>query len=352
MLERKIIGSCLTLITSALDSYGVDSRKFFSDRGISLETALNPGHRISLVAVNHFWRDAIEETGVQTFGLEAGSFVTPNTLSALGMAMWSACTLKDQLECFIRYLHIVGDASKMEIEELDDVLISSSCLHKDEEGQNFISDCAQDAIVAVIHTMRRTTYSRDFSPLKVELNRSQPDNPEVYEAFFGCPVTFGQPFIRIHIRMEDAIAPIPGTCEHVANATTQLLEDYLVKTESTDNIVGQMREVLTILLPQGRATMEQVAGQLHTSKRTFHRKLEEQGTTFREQIEEFRRELAFQYMSQDELSLGDISFLLGFSSNSNFTRAFKRWTGKTPQYFRGCDSVLEIESSKQIKRPH
>ncbi|WP_439133879.1 AraC family transcriptional regulator [Pseudomaricurvus sp.] len=334
MSEPTVIGSWLTLFAAALDSYGVDSQAFLLTRGIDFERACDPAQRIPIITMNDLWDEAVVETGAEDFGLTAGALMTPNTLSALGVAMWSACTIKEQLECFIRNMHLVANVSQMEIVEQDGVLISTTYFYHDARGRSIITDSSQDAICASLHTLRRTLYKRNYSPLKVELTRSVPADKARYESFFGCEVVFNQPAIRVHIRMEDAIAPIPGGSQYVSKAAERLLEDYVAQSQAQPDIIGQLHQALTLLLPQGKATMDQVVKQLHTSKRTFHRKLEEQGTSFREQMEDFRRELAFRYMTQDELSVGDISFLLGFSSSSNFTRAFKRWTGSTPQDFR------------------
>ncbi|NIB43450.1 helix-turn-helix domain-containing protein [Pseudomaricurvus alkylphenolicus] len=88
-----------------------------------------------------------------------------------------------------------------------------------------------------------------------------------------------------------------------------------------DDLLGQLRQTIAMLLPQGTASLEEVAQQMHVSKRTLYRKLEERGTSFRQLVEDYRREQAFCHMAEEDLSLGDISFLLGFSSSSNFTRA-------------------------------
>ncbi|NHO64219.1 AraC family transcriptional regulator [Aestuariicella hydrocarbonica] len=334
MSDPTVIGSWLTLYTAALESYGIDSREFLSARGINAEQASDPRQRLSIRTMNQLVDDAVKETADPCFGLKAGSLVTPNALSALGMVLWSACSIKEQLQRFIRYLHVVGDFSDMEIQESDGVLVSVTTFYPGAGGKSLISDYGQDAVCAVLHTLRRTLYKRDFSPLKMELTRATPENPKAYEAFFGCPVFFEQPRIRIDIRMEDALAPIPGGSAYLAKASERMLDEYLLQLKMNDDIVGQLRQALTVMLPQGNATMDKVSEQLHLSKRTFHRKLDELGTSFREQLEQFRRELAFRYIAEDELTFGDISFLLGFSSSSNFTRAFKRWTGKTPQEYR------------------
>lgn len=332
--EGTVIGSWLTLIAPALDSYGIDGRQFLAARGVDYERDSDPALRFPISAMNRIWEDAVAETGADDFGLVAGALITPNTLSVLGMAMWSACTLKEQLECFIRYQFILASASRMKLVEQGEHLISTTWLYRKDDGNLLIPECSQDAICAAMHTLRRTLYNRNYSPQKVELVRSRPANPERYEAFFGCPVVFEQSAIRVYIRLQDALAPIPGGSPYVAKAAERLLEDYAAQARMPPDILGQLRQALTLLLPQGKATMDQVVKQLHTSKRTFHRKLEERGTSFREQMEDFRRELACSYMKQHELTVGDISFMLGFSSSSNFTRAFKRWTGYTPQDYR------------------
>lgn len=332
--EGTVIGSWLTLIAPALESYGIDGREFLAARGVNYERDSDPGLRYPISVMSSIWEDAVIETGANDFGLVAGSLITPNTLSVLGMAMWSACTLKEQLECFIRYQYVLANASRMKLVEQGEHLISTTFIHRNADGSLLIPDCSQDAICAAMHTLRRTLYRRNYSPQKVELMRARPANPDRYEAFFGCPVVFEQPAIRVYIRLQDALAPIPGGSPYLAKAAERLLEEYAAQSRMSPDIIGQLRQALTLLMPQGKATMDQVVKQLHTSKRTFHRKLEERGTSFREQMEDFRRELACSYMKQNELTVGDISFMLGFSSSSNFTRAFKRWTGHTPQDYR------------------
>ncbi len=334
MSEPTVIGSWITLLASALDSYGINARRFLASRGIDLDRAMNPATRIPIHTMSHLWGDAASLTGDQAFGLKAGSLVTPNTLSALGMALWSACTIKDQLECFIRYLHVLADASHMSLEERDGVLVSITRLIPGDRSSHLLSECSQDVACALMHTLRRTLYKRDFSPVLVQLARSKPENPQVYETFFGCPVEFGQPEIRVHIAMADATAPIPGGSSYLAEASLRVLDEFTAHISSKNDLLWQLRQALVSLLPQGKATVEQVANHLQTSKRTLHRQLDEQGTSFREELEAFRRERAFRLISQGDHSLGDISFMLGFSSSSNFTRAFKRWTGEAPQTYR------------------
>jgi AraC-like DNA-binding protein len=78
-----------------------------------------------------------------------------------------------------------------------------------------------------------------------------------------------------------------------------------------------------------------IASALHVSPRSFQRKLQEQGQSFTQLVDGVRRELAERYLADAALDLTDIAFLLGFSEQSAFTRAYKRWSGRAPAAVRG-----------------
>ena len=96
----------------------------------------------------------------------------------------------------------------------------------------------------------------------------------------------------------------------------------------------QVRRQLTAQLSSGMANQESIANELHMSLRTLQRKLESEGTTFKRLLEETRKGLAIQYMAESHHSVNEITYLLGFSEASNFSRAFKRWTGQSPSAYR------------------
>jgi AraC-like DNA-binding protein len=87
-------------------------------------------------------------------------------------------------------------------------------------------------------------------------------------------------------------------------------------------------------LPSGHVSEEEIAQGLHLSLRTLQRKLRDEGTSYKELLDETRRELATEYIKNPHVSISEITYLLGFSEPSNFSRAFKRWTGSSPSAFR------------------
>jgi AraC-like DNA-binding protein len=75
------------------------------------------------------------------------------------------------------------------------------------------------------------------------------------------------------------------------------------------------------------------------SPATLYLKLAERGTSFQALLDNTRKDLACNYLHQATRSVTEVTFLLGFSDTSNFTRAFKRWTGSSPTNFRAADQV-------------
>lgn len=329
-----VIGCWLTLFVSALAQYGIDGREFLQQQGVDYDLASDPNYRLPVVIMAQLWHAAVALTGDKTFGLKAGVLVTPNTFSALGVALWSCCTIRDHFNCLVRYMHVFTNAVDISLEQTDEFIVTTSRLRL-EGGRSPASDYAQDAVYAAMITLCRQHYRADFSMVKLDLTRATPENPAAYEALFGCPVSYGNALSRAWYRRADVEVPIPGCNREIARATEKLVQDYLERIESqSDDLQHLVQNAIAKLMPQGEANLERVADMMHMSARTLHRKLESLGTNFRSEMDSVRHRVALDYMAGSDLSLGDIGFLLGFSSSSNFTRAFRRWTGVTPQQYR------------------
>jgi AraC-like DNA-binding protein len=88
--------------------------------------------------------------------------------------------------------------------------------------------------------------------------------------------------------------------------------------------------MLVQMLPSGRTDQDTVANRLYRSRSTLQRQLSAEGTSYRDILETTRQALAEQYLLDGEYSQAQIAFMVGFADQSNFARAFKRWTGKSP----------------------
>jgi AraC-like DNA-binding protein len=102
--------------------------------------------------------------------------------------------------------------------------------------------------------------------------------------------------------------------------------------------VTAVRDQLIALLPNGTPSESYIAKKLNISERTLQRKLKDQNCSFRELLATTRQSLAYQHLKNLNIPVNEISFLLGYSEEINFARAFKRWTGMNPSKYRNSNS--------------
>jgi AraC-like DNA-binding protein len=132
-----------------------------------------------------------------------------------------------------------------------------------------------------------------------------------------------------------AHVPLTDGNPELAQHNDTIVLQYLSQIERA-NIQARVREVLTQRLARGEPSQEQVAELLNMSARTLQRKLSEHGIMYKEILDATRHQLALAYLSAPRYSVSDVTYLLGFSAGSCFTRAFRRWTGLSPTDWRAA----------------
>lgn len=177
----------------------------------------------------------------------------------------------------------------------------------------------------------------DFRPSNVQLfSRPWRNDLETMERFFGC---------RVHGGAEANIISFPAALlDRRVRSANELLFGLMgsyfaqVRTALHQSFVDQVKAYARATLATGNCTIERCAARLGASARTIQRRLTEQGLRFSEIVEEQRVEASKRALAETSDVLSDIALNLGYSDQSSFGRAFKRWTGMTPQAYR--DSVF------------
>jgi AraC-like DNA-binding protein len=98
--------------------------------------------------------------------------------------------------------------------------------------------------------------------------------------------------------------------------------------------IDRVRATIRRELAGGDPSLDQVARELGTSRRSLQRRLADENLTYAQVLDDVRSTMARAYLAQRELSIAEVGYLLGFSEQSSFTRAFRRWTGVSPAEFR------------------
>jgi AraC-like DNA-binding protein len=156
-----------------------------------------------------------------------------------------------------------------------------------------------------------------------------PPDAAYYFELFRCPIEFNSSATSMLISRETADQRLLGANEEMAKLSEHIVVKYLAHAEKQD-IVNRVKAAIIDHLGSGRVSETLVAGTLSTTPRNLHRKLTRENTTFKQLLNEVRQDLAQQYISDRSMTLTEITFMLGFSEVSSFSRAFKHWTGKPP----------------------
>jgi AraC-like DNA-binding protein len=169
--------------------------------------------------------------------------------------------------------------------------------------------------------------------LRIEFRRAPPAQIEDFQKLLRAPLQFGTARTRLVFDADAIERPLEGGNPELARHHDAIALQYLSRIER-DNIQARVREVLTRRLSHGEPSQEDVAELLNMSARTLQRKLGDGGTTYKEILDETRRVLALAYLSAPRHTVSDVTYMLGFSAGSSFTRAFRRWTGQSPSNWR------------------
>jgi AraC-like DNA-binding protein len=324
------LSSWVLLIAKAIDSYGFDSRELFEKVGLDYNKLLDPVARFSFPAVSRLWALATETTRDPCFGLTVANFWHPTTLHALGYSWLASNNLEEAFARAVRYSRIINTAANgvLRIQKSE----SDYCLIIDGGDLN-PHPASVDAALAMLLIMCRAAYGESFRPLRISLQRDEPVGAYRFSELFKAPVDFRQDKNAMWLDPEVVTEPLATANPELVRVNDQVVIDYLAQLDRSD-VTMRVQAKLIERLPNGQVDEEEIASSIHVSQRSLQRRLKEQGISFSQLLENTRRDLSLQYVRDPQHSFNEISFLLGFAEPGNFSRAFKRWYGKSPSQYR------------------
>lgn len=326
--QRSVIAGYALAISRALEHLGVDARRVLRAAGLTGTVSNDPLQRLSTSQVTALYRACVEVTHDPYFGLTVGRFIHVSNLHAVGYALMASRTLLDFCLRLERYFAIVSQSTTVRVER-----------HAQEVALCFRHQtnlCAEteDAFLSFLLRFMRLLFRQDFLPLRVELHHPCPnEGAQPYAQAIGVMPTFGQHESMLVFDASVMEDPLSGDCPELAQYNDKIAADYLSKLDRKD-VVTRVRAMIIKMLPAGDCTRQHVAQEMCMSQATLQQRLTQRGTSFQDLLSETRHELAMGYLAQQSLSMTEITFLLGFTDASNFTRAFKRWTGMSPTLYR------------------
>jgi len=308
-----------------LESFGVDPREVIHEAHYRPHDTSLTSRRIRFTDYDATLARAVARVGDPVIGVRSARYFNPSYLGALGHAWMASSCLRTALHRTVRMRRMFNEQILLEVEESRDrVRLVYRMLQPLREP-----DVIGDAHVANLLQLCRIIYGPELQPEAVTLTLPPPADPAPWIAHYGPVVRFGQADNSFSLSAATADAPLTGSNPELVAMHEDLIARYLLRLDR-DNVLNRLRLGLMEELPSGRVTEDAMAAALNMSKRTLHRKLRENDETFRSVLAQVRQDLARRYVRDQEFSITEIAFLLGYNDTSAFSRAFRCWFGRSP----------------------
>lgn len=328
-LPPSIAAPALSKLLDLASSFGLSPPALAADAGISRDFLADRDARVPLEALHRLWSLIVEVTGRRFLPLEVAVRYTPGDYGLVGFAAANSANLGEALGHLARYLRLWADEPRISLDGSRLILRYGARL-----PESIGLHCATEAAFAEILNAIRVLEGASFRPSSVSFAHPAPEDSSPYHEYFGCKVTFGASVSQMALTHEQLEAPLARADPQLGELLRSVANEALGKLSPPDSFLSTVREYLAASLQKGLPSARDAARDLHVSERTFRRRLEEEGTNFREILDETRAEMARAYVRDHRLPMAEVAFLLGFSDPSAFHRAFKRWTKKTPAAVR------------------
>ena len=265
------------------------------------------------------------------FAVRVGQQMKMDDYGVLGMS-WKTCSKAGEIfERSERYFHLLSNTYVFKVEAEGE--ISHIHLNRDayRRGVELSNEATFSATVVVLQAMTET----NIAPISVSFKHPPPNDLTSHQKGFQCPLLFNQAHYLISYKTHDLET---RTAKADASINRFLLERVEEQTKGIEinslKIASDVESLIIDALPSGIPSITQIGEHMGMSSRTLTRRLAEKGMNFRDLVKQTQEKISKDLLKNSSSTIGEIAFQTGFSEQSAFNRAFKRWTGQSPTSFR------------------
>ena len=288
---------------------------------------------IKAVPAENFFElhEMLDKTLGPGFSVRVGQQMKIDDYGVLGLS-WKTCSKAGEIfERCERYFHLLSNTYVFKVEKEGE--ISNIQLFRDahRRGVELSNEATFSATVVVLQAMTET----DIAPVSVSFKHNPPTSLKSYHEGFNCPVLFNQPYNCITYKTADLET---RTAKADISINKFLLERVEEETKGIEisaiKVAADVENLIKDALPSGIPSIIQIGELMGMSSRTLTRRLADNGVTFRSLVRQTQEKLAKSLLMNTNHTISEIAFETGFSEQSAFSRAFKRWTGQSPIDYR------------------
>ena len=319
------VGPMLNL-PALLRSFGVKPGPVFAGTGLGVGDFNDPDHRISYLACSRLLARSAEATGCGHFGLLLAQTAEPTHLGMPGYLVHSAPTVEQALKALVKFLDLHDEGGSAYLDLGADY---SSLGYRIDLPDVNAAEQIYDLCAVVICKAMRLLCEPDWSPVSVKLARREPADRKPYRKFFRSPIYFDTSVCEVTFTSH-CLSKTPPASDALLYRHILQEAEYLHELHRGESIHALLQRGLLT----GRYSASEIAGELGVHERTLHRRLSDEGTNFRHQLDAARRALSERLLASTDQSISDIAMRLGYADASGFIRAFERWHGTSPASWR------------------
>jgi len=337
-MKRMVRAAALTNYFEVAQQLALNPSQMLAQVGLDRAMLTDPDNRIPASAVVKLLEESARASQCLAFGLRMAETRQLTDLGAISLLLTHKRTLREVLLAMINYRHLMNEALALQMEDAGtDVIIREEVV----TDMTTHSRQATELALGVLARAAGALLGNRWKPHRVMFSHEAPPDLQLHRRIFKCKLAFGSEYNAFVCAAKDLDSPSSAANPALERYAEQLLQS-LPKAQDRSTSM-EVREAIYVLLPMGRATVEQVAQKLGLNVRTLQRQLEDDSATFSGLINSVRRELAVRYVRSGQHSLGQVAELLGYSTQTSFTRWFKSEFGVAPRQWQPDEASERTE---------
>lgn len=326
-------------LAESVQACGENPQALLEQFGLDAARLAEPRARLSIPRYMRLGHAAIQLTKSTHLGLLMGQHSRFNQAGLAGITAAQAPTVREAARTLIRYEPLYAYNYR-----------GQSSFHEDAQGAwlrfysispyNAYNRFVVDSVLSGWLTQLSQLAGQSLSAEKTCIEFAEPSYGEYYTHAFQGPLEFAADCNQLQLSRASLALRNPQHCPSTWRFLLEMCQRELEQLTRTRSLTERIGQLLGPLLHGREPELAEIAACLKLPTWTLRRKLTEEGTQFREVLNNTRRDLAMSYIRDTELAFGEIAFLLGFASAEAFQRAFKRWLSQTPGEFRRSQRVV------------
>jgi AraC-like DNA-binding protein len=309
---------------------GIDPLAMLKRARINPAILEQPDARISRRSANLLLNESARAANCIAFGLMMAESRSLSQLGAISLLLRHQETVRGVVEALGRYRHLIGDTIDMSVEDRgDDVALGVHIV----TGSGSIERQGIELAMGILCRAIVAASRGRWQPQAVHFMHPAPGDMAVHRRVFGAPLVFDSDFNGFISTRAAIDAPFSTTDAEMARYAETYL-DQLPSDTASASPAERVRRALDLMMPLGRATLEQVSENIGMPPRTLQRLLDKEGQSFASLLNAARRETAVDRLEHTNASLGEIARVVGYATPSSFTRWFFAEFGTTPGAWR------------------